>query len=84
MENKPESRDELKNIPEVIWTAAAEHGFERETVTLAVKLDRSRDNTPCDCYVLFDGKELLFLSGINTLRKKEGRPNFSAKTCLLK
>lgn len=79
MENKPEIRDELKNIPEVIWTAAAEHGFERETVTLAVKLDRSRDNTPCDCYVLFDGKELLFLSGINTLRKKEGRPKFFGK-----
>lgn len=62
-----------------MWTLAAENGFEKDTVKAKVKLDRGRDNSPCDSYVFFNGEELLFVSGINTLRKKEERPRFFGK-----
>lgn len=60
----------LDKIPQVVWYKAEKEGFLREDVKAAAKLDRSRDNIPCDCYVLLKGTELLFLDGINVLKKK--------------
>lgn len=65
-----------KQFPRAVWERAEELGFGRDKVNATVKLDRSPDGIFCDCYVFCDGKELLFLSGINTLRKKEGRRSF--------
>ncbi len=78
MEDVKDTKDK-KVIPDVIWENAREAGFEKDRVTVSVKLDRNPDNVPCDCYVLFDGKELLFLSGINTLQRKEGKRRFFGK-----
>ncbi|MBR6651080.1 MAG: ATP-binding cassette domain-containing protein [Clostridia bacterium] len=60
----------LDKIPQIIWDKAEKEGFLREDVKAAAKLDRSRDNTPCDCYVLLKETELLFIFGINVLKKK--------------
>lgn len=60
-------------IPAVIWDKAAEKGFTAETVTAAVKLDRGRDGSFCDAYALYNGEEILFLCGINVLKKKKGK-----------
>ncbi len=61
----------LDKIPQVIWDKAEEAGVTRDNVKAAAKLDRSRDNIPCDSYVLLSGTELLFVSGINTLKKRK-------------
>ena len=66
-------------IPAAVLDRAATVGFDEEVVTASVMLDRSPDNIPCDCYVFFDGTRLLFLWGINTLRKREGRKGFFGK-----
>ncbi|MBE6708318.1 MAG: ABC transporter ATP-binding protein [Ruminococcaceae bacterium] len=68
-----------KKIPDTVWEAASENGMTKDSVKAKVKLDRSRDNTPLDCYIFFDGRELLFLSGINILVKKEERRRFFGK-----
>lgn len=60
-----------KEIPQVIWDEAEKEGFSKERVLTCALFDRSRENVPCDCYVLYNGEELLFLSGINVLRKKK-------------
>ncbi len=61
-------------IPQSVWNEAQKQGFNPETTQHSVKLDRDRNNTLCDCYLFFNGKELLFVSGINTLKhiKKRG------------
>ncbi|MBR4882171.1 MAG: hypothetical protein IKU19_09560, partial [Clostridia bacterium] len=68
-----------KKIPEAVLKIAAENGMTKDTVKAKVKLDRGRDNTPLDCYIFFDGRELLFLSGINILVKKEELRRFFGK-----
>ncbi len=63
----------LEKIPNVIWDKAAENGFYRDEIKAAAKLDRGRDGSLCDAYVLYNGKALLFLCGINVLKKKQGK-----------
>lgn len=65
-----------RRFPRAVWERAEALGFTHDKVKATVRLDRSPDGIFCDCYVFYDGKELLFLSGINTLRKKEGRRSF--------
>lgn len=62
--------EEVKRIPQVILDKAEEEGYLREKIRAAVILDRSPEGLPCDCYVLFDGTDFLFLSGINVLEKR--------------
>ena len=71
-----EKKDHKKELPDAVMSVAEQNGIDEESLKLWVKLDRSRENNPCDCYVIFNGRELLFLSGINTIRKKEGRRRF--------
>ena len=66
-------------IPEAVLDRAAELGFDQDKTKASVMLDRSRDNVPCDCYVFFDGASILFLWGINVLRKKEKRKGLFGK-----
>lgn len=68
-----------KKIPEAVRLMAEEKGFTKDSLKAWTVLDRSRENNPCDCYIFFDGRELLFLYGINILRKKEGRRRFFGK-----
>ena len=69
--------EKKKKFPCAVLDVAIEKGFDEECIN--VMLDRSRENNPCDCYIFFDGRELLFLYGINALRKKEGRRKFFGK-----
>ena len=63
----------LEKIPNVIWDKAKENGFYRDEIKAAAKLDRGRDGSLCDAYVLYNGTSLLFLCGINVLKKKQGK-----------
>ena len=74
-----DNKNKEVKVPAAVWEEAEKNGYAEESVKCHVKLDRSPSNNPCDCYVFFDGKELLFLSGINTIRKKEGKRRFFGK-----
>lgn len=63
----------MNKIPNAVWERAESLGFSRDSVKNTVKLDRGRDGSLCDCYVFKGEGRLLFLFGINILRKKQGK-----------
>ena len=63
--------DNKNKIPQVIIDEAAKLGI--ADIKCSAKLDRSPRNAPCDCYLLSDGKELVFIYGINSLKKEESK-----------
>ncbi len=67
----------LDNIPHVITDEAAKLGM--TNVLCAVKLDRSPRNAPCDCYLLSDGSELLFIYGVNAVKKSGSKEKNSPR-----
>ncbi len=66
--------EKKEKIPQVISAEAAKQGMGE--ILCSVKLDRSPRNAFCDCYLLSDGKQLLFIYGINSLKnEKAGKKN---------
>lgn len=63
----------MNKIPNVVWEKAESLGYLRDSVKNTVKLDRGRDGSLCDCYVFRGETSLLFLSGINILKKRKGQ-----------
>lgn len=63
----------MNKIPNVVWEKAESLGYLRDSVKNTVKLDRGRDGSLCDCYIFRGETSLLFLSGINILKKRKGQ-----------
>lgn len=63
--------EKLNKIPPVVLNLAKEMGLSEDEIVAFAKFDRDRCGNPCDCYVVFDGAKLYFLSGINTLKRKK-------------